>query len=317
MKDKVEKRKVVKNQVKTKSRYDPSMSGGNHRNKRSNDLAYRSSRAPEPQVSSLRDQGHSVNDEDRSSCDEHRRRAHIPPTTAEEHHTHSPETIAEGYHTHIPRTTADAHHTHIPRTTAEAHHTHIPRTTAEGYHAHIPRTTAEGHHAHIPETTAEGQHDTVQNPPPQIHPPFVNEFQFPTVSGWPMWYNPTFPLPPQWVMSNSAPKVSSDKGTQMDDVEKDTIAENNPERISVFDSSRSEKGDNDSQNKIISVAVQTVSYEGETSAKLFDPEKLSENKEPALMMSLQDHVDARFLFTNYILLVVPDTKTSMVRQYLY
>ena len=307
MKDKVEKRKVVKNQVKTKSRHDPSMSGGNSRNKRRKDLVYRSSRAPEPQVSSLSDQGPSVNDDDRSSCYEHRRRVHIPETTAEEHHTHSPESIAEG------------HHAHIPRTTAEGHHAHLPRTTAEGHHAHIPRTTADGHHAHIPRTTAEGQHDTVQNPPPQIYPPFLNEFQFPTVSGWPMWYNPTFPLPPQWVMSNSAPKVSSDKGTQMEDVEKDTMAENNPERISVVHTPMSEKVDNDSKNKIISVAVQTVSYEeGETSAqKELDPEKLSENKEPPLMVSLEDHVDARYLFTNFMLLLVPDTKKSMVQQYLY
>ena len=225
IKDKVAKRKVVKSRVKTKNRQDPSMSIRNNHSKKKEDLVHRPSRAPEPQVSSLSDQGRSANDDDPSSRFDHRRRTHGPQATNR-------------------------------------------------------------------------RHVAMENPS-QIYPQSVNELQFPTVSGWPIWYNPTFPAPPQWLMSNSVPKVSTDKGTQVEDTEKDKLSDT---KLSVVDAPKSEKVDNDTRNKIISVAVQTVSYEeSETSAKEeLDHGKLSGNFSP-LVVSLKDPVDARYLLTTCIL----------------
>lgn len=156
---------------------------------------------------------------------------------------------------------------------------------------------------HIPEAT-EGCRDTMKNPP-QIYPPSVNEPQFPTVSGWPIWYNPTFPAPPQWLISNSAPKVSTDKGTQVEDTGEDKITGTNPERLSVVDTLKSKKVDDDSKNKIISVAVQTVNYEeSETSAK----EELDHGK-----LSLKDRVNARYLFTIFLLVITEYEEVDSTR----
>ena len=59
--------------------------------------------------------------------------------------------------------------------------------------------------------TATNPRNTEQYPAAPMIPPLGNESHFPTVPGWPMWYNPTFPPPPPWLWPNAAPKSTVKK----------------------------------------------------------------------------------------------------------
>lgn len=180
---------------------------------------------------------------------------------------------------------------------------------------------------------ATNHHDTLENSP---HPLYVNELKFPEApgynsntcprsdnigklnaaapdqvqeslhhpfqvfppTGWPMWYNPALP-PPPWLWSNAAPKVNSDKGTQVEKTEQDHVTENRQTKPSVVELSlinNAEDFNHDSKDKIVSVAVQTTDIVDKKEETLIKID--IRNEEPApnnlpFLLSLKEQVDAR------------------------
>ena len=164
--------------------------------------------------------------------------------------------------------------------------------------------------------------------PPQVLPPMFS--QFPTLSGWPMWYNPTFPsAPPPWLWSSTACKKNNDKATQVEDAENDHVIESQDHVIesqdplidsqdplidsqakisSVADPiANSQDGvHNEIKDKKVSVAIQTdFSEEIETSTKgsrvsLVDhahQESTHGQENVPFLLSLNDQINFRYMCT--------------------
>ena len=144
--------------------------------------------------------------------------------------------------------------------------------------------------------------------PSQVVPPFS---QFPTVSGWPLWYNPIFPTrPPPWLWQNSANKENTDKETQVEDVEgaNDHTIETNsslPKKplATKTTATNTDEGHRENISQIVSVAIQTENSEkAETSVKrdlahLKSPDEM--NDQPFLL-SIKDQVDDRYMRSSFI-----------------
>ena len=97
-----------------------------------------------------------------------------------------------------------------------------------------------------------GRHGDVQNPP-QMLPPMASQLQFPTFSGWPIWYNPAFPSAPPWMYQGTANKENSDKGTQ---VEEENDHERQAKKL-IDDAENQDNVRHEIKDQIASVAIQT------------------------------------------------------------
>jgi hypothetical protein len=187
-----------------------------------------------------------------------------------------------------------------------------PPTNEDDTSTSCPRSDHQerGHVA----TTATKHHANVQNPP-QVFPPMVSQLQFPTVSGWPMWYNPTFPsAPPPWLWPNTTSRQNSDKGTQVE--EADHVIETNEAKTSSLIETNEAKmpsvadpiannGDgvhDEIKDKIVSVAIQTdICEKIETSAKIdrVHQESTHGKEDVPFLLSLNDQMNVRYIVYNF------------------
>ena len=178
---------------------------------------------------------------------------------------------------------------------------------------------------------ASAGHHVVQNPH-QVLPSMVNQVQFPTISGWPIWYNPTFPsAPPTWLRPETANRENSDKGTQVENSDKGTQVENSDKGTQVENSDKgtqvenSDKGtqveesdhgrqakrpsklchsnnqdDVHNEDQIVNVAVRTDSPEViETSTKHDRVNQESSHHQQPFLLSLNNQPNVRYVSTNF------------------
>ena len=142
---------------------------------------------------------------------------------------------------------------------------------------------------------ASAGHHVVQNPH-QVLPSMVNQVQFPTISGWPFWYNPTFPsAPPTWLRPETANKENSDKGTQVEESDYGRQAKR-PSKL--YHSNNQDDVHNEDQ--IVNVAVQTDSPEIiETSTKHDRVNQESSHHQQPFLLSLNNQPNVRYVSTNF------------------
>ncbi|XP_028394275.1 uncharacterized protein LOC114518472 [Dendronephthya gigantea] len=163
--------------------------------------------------------------------------------------------------------------------------------------AFVPNTCPSNDNSGILNAAAPNQTQESAHYPFQVFPPIVSDVQFPSATGWPIWYNPTLP-PPPWLWSNAAPRVNSDKGTQVEKIEQDHVTENTRTKPSVVEvplTNQAVDSHDNIKDKIVSVAVQTTDIVDKKEETLIKRDISSEEPTPnnvPFLLSLKDQVDA-------------------------